>query len=609
MDDLLPVNASPSGRRAWTVAAALAAVFALACALRAPIAAMPLERDEGEYAYIAQRWLLGEVPYKSAFDQKPPGAFVAYLVFERLLGTSPAALHWGTQIYTLGTLAVLFFLGRRMFSPLVGFLAALFAAFLTADQGVLGNAANTEIFMLLPLAGAMLTTLRAVEDDSVAWAVATGLLGAAALLCKQVALPHVAFYFGVLLWLGRRHWALAAGMLLGLGVGLLPVVAYFAATGAWGDFLDCILVYNLSHVRTVPLWAYPQRFWPSFRALLQTAGPVYLLALAGLLAGWRRGPARARGGRLAALWLAVAGVAVCIGGYFFQHYFMHPIPPVALLAAVGLTDLLGLVASGRPRVVLAGVTAGLAIAFGVVRAPEYYLRGSPAQKCRALYVLHPFPESVEVARYVAERSGPDDPIFVFGSEPQIYYYARRKCSSRYIYANAWRYPSPTIRERQEAVLAEVRAHPPRFLIYVNIDLSLPSFAGQPDIVFRGLRPLIEESYRVVAVVAYSRETPMPLLRKPPWKRGGHRPLIWIYERVVRPGGGHVATEPGPVATLPRVLKTWSRPDLRRRRGNVATCPHIQATALGADSAPPLSSAGRLLFRVRAQGRTRWGYTI
>ena len=63
--------------------------------LRWPVADVPLERDEGEYAYIAQRWLRGKVPYRDAFDQKPPGVFVAYAVIETLIGASPAALHWG----------------------------------------------------------------------------------------------------------------------------------------------------------------------------------------------------------------------------------------------------------------------------------------------------------------------------------------------------------------------------------------------------------------------------------------------------------------------------------------------------------------------------------
>src|SRR5262249_42370580 len=77
-------SASPWIRRVTNLVATwrgellgLLLISGLALMLRWPIAAIPLERDEGEYAYIAQRWLAGEVPYKGSFDQKPPGVFAA----------------------------------------------------------------------------------------------------------------------------------------------------------------------------------------------------------------------------------------------------------------------------------------------------------------------------------------------------------------------------------------------------------------------------------------------------------------------------------------------------------------------------------------------------
>ena len=141
------------------------AICLFALLLRFPVAGMPLERDEGEYAYIAQQWLQGALPYRDTFDQKPPGVHLMYVLIESLAGTTPAAIHWATQIYTLGTLAVLFVLGRYLSSPAAGLAAAAFAAFMTVDPSVLGNAANTEVFMLLPLTAAMLAACYAIERD------------------------------------------------------------------------------------------------------------------------------------------------------------------------------------------------------------------------------------------------------------------------------------------------------------------------------------------------------------------------------------------------------------------------------------------------------------
>lgn len=83
---------------------AQAAVLALALLLRAAGADVPLERDEGEYAYIAWQWLEGVVPYVEPFDQKPPAVFAAYALILATLGDSPSAIHWGAQLQLLGAL-------------------------------------------------------------------------------------------------------------------------------------------------------------------------------------------------------------------------------------------------------------------------------------------------------------------------------------------------------------------------------------------------------------------------------------------------------------------------------------------------------------------------
>src|SRR5947199_2707664 len=108
-------------------------VCLFACLLRWPIAAVPLERDEGEYAYIAQRWALGEVPYRDSFDQKPPGVFAAYAVIQRILGESPDATHWGALVVTLGTLVCVAVAGRQLGGPVAGGAGAVVAAHMVGD--------------------------------------------------------------------------------------------------------------------------------------------------------------------------------------------------------------------------------------------------------------------------------------------------------------------------------------------------------------------------------------------------------------------------------------------------------------------------------------------
>jgi hypothetical protein len=510
--------ASPRSSRLPTVAS-LAGVFGVALLLRVPIADIPLERDEGEYAYIAQRWLQGEIPYRDNFDQKPPGAFLAYLVFLRVFGSSPAALHWGAQVYSLGTLVFLFFLGRHLLSVQAGTVAALFYAVMAADPVVFGNAANTEVLLVLPMAGAAFGTVAAVERDSVAWAFVTGIAGAASVLCKQIAAFPLAF---LLLWLllrGQRRWVLAGAVVAG-GIALtVPVVGYFALHGAWREFYDCVIGYNLTYTADIPWSHYPRRFWPVSRGLVVSFWPVYLLAglaaVNAFLGAWLRGTRQRHRAFLFLLgWLGATFLGAATGGHFFPHYFIPTFLPIALLAGAGLVGLTATIRSPSMRAVAPVAIAGGVVLATVLLKPQYYLTWGGEAKCRGIYGGHNlFGQAPAVARFLASQSGPGETVFILGSEPQIYYYAERKCASRYIFV----YPlmsstnyEDTLRRQQE-VMRELRENDPEWVLTVFIPNSLGDLFLMPPDLFEGIRSLLAESYTPAAVI--------------PFQDGEHQPLL------------------------------------------------------------------------------------
>lgn len=55
----------------------------------------PLERDEGEFAYGAQRILAGEIPYVSFYAMKLPGIYVTYAVMSSFFGEHARGIHLG----------------------------------------------------------------------------------------------------------------------------------------------------------------------------------------------------------------------------------------------------------------------------------------------------------------------------------------------------------------------------------------------------------------------------------------------------------------------------------------------------------------------------------
>ncbi len=119
----------PGPRASWLIVAAACAGVAL---IRWRLLDLPLERDEGEYAYFGQLLLQGHPPFDHAYSMKLPGTALAYAGFMALLGQTAAAIRTGLLAVNAGTTALLFLLGRRLLGPLGGLASALaFAALST----------------------------------------------------------------------------------------------------------------------------------------------------------------------------------------------------------------------------------------------------------------------------------------------------------------------------------------------------------------------------------------------------------------------------------------------------------------------------------------------
>src|SRR5437016_11576238 len=73
----------------------LAIVIAVVVFIRIRLLGIPLERDEGEYAYAGQLMLQGIPPYKLAYNMKFPGTYAAYAVIMSIFGQTIFGIHLG----------------------------------------------------------------------------------------------------------------------------------------------------------------------------------------------------------------------------------------------------------------------------------------------------------------------------------------------------------------------------------------------------------------------------------------------------------------------------------------------------------------------------------
>ncbi len=106
--------AAPSSPLKPTTLCLLALLMAFSFLIRRPFLNVPLERDEGVRATIAQGMLEGAgLPYRDFYTNKPPIVLFVYLFIFKTFGHSVRAIHQFVQLYALLGIILIFALVRR----------------------------------------------------------------------------------------------------------------------------------------------------------------------------------------------------------------------------------------------------------------------------------------------------------------------------------------------------------------------------------------------------------------------------------------------------------------------------------------------------------------
>jgi hypothetical protein len=196
-------------------------------------------------------------------------------------------------------------------------------------------------------------------------------------------------------------------------------------------------------------------------------------------------------------------LAVCAGWIFRGHYFLLLLPAAGLLAGVAAQALLQFMARPQYRVHPAALPLllfGVAATWSLLESRGIFFQLSPAQVSRAMYGSNPFPESVEIGRYLASHCSPEARIAVIGSEPQIYFYSRRRSATGYIYMYPLTEPQPFAPAMQEEMIREIENTDPDYVVFVHIPSSWQELAYADPAIVDWFRKYRQERLRPVGVV-------------------------------------------------------------------------------------------------------------
>jgi Dolichyl-phosphate-mannose-protein mannosyltransferase len=476
--------------------------------IRCRLRAVPLERDEGEYAYAGQLILQGIPPYKLAYSMKLPGTAAAYSLILATLGQSPSAVHVGLIFVNAATSLLVFLLASRLFGFLAGAVACAGYALLSANPSGLGLAGHASHFVVLPALAGLLLLLGALESNKAWQFFCSGLLLGIAFVMKQ---PGILFFLfgGVYLLQARlRSPGRWRGMASSLGPfasgGALPFAVtclLMLTTGVFQKFWFWTFSYTSQYASRVPLDVGFALFKFIIPHVVEPVFLIWLIAGVGLTAFLWCSRARSQG-VFAGLFLLFSILGVCPGLYFREHYFILMLPAVSLLAGLAVSCATDKLSAWKSSPALSAVPILLflvAFAYTIYGQREVFFQMTPLEVCRSIYGANPFPEALDVARLVRLQTPKSTPLAIVGSEPEIFFYANRPSATGYIYTYELMEPQKYAAIMQSEMIAEIEKAQPELLIYVDVPLSWLPQEDANMYIFDWFRNYVAQNYRLLAV--------------------------------------------------------------------------------------------------------------
>ena len=485
------------------------AAIVLAAVVRIRLSDMPLERDEGEYAYAGQLILKGIPPYLEAYNMKFPGTYYAYALIMGVFGQTPRGIHVGLMLVNAGTALIVFAIARRLADDLCAAVAATTFVILSLDRWIMGISAHATHFVILPALGGLLLLLARRNSRRLWPSLAGGALLGIAVLMKQHAVVFLPL--GVVLIAlhasggGSARWTTTTAKVAVLCLGTVLPLGMVAAILYWQGVLDrCwfwTVRYAREYVSEVPLSFAWTTLSHGFTLVTHSTLAYWVVAAIGLVAlVLGRWPFLTRFFLFGLLVASFLGV--CPGFYFREHYFILLLPAVSLLVGITAVRLRRLLGRHFAPATSLSMTVTLFAALGalfVVREHGYLFSMTPRELSRIQYGTNPFIEAIDIARYIRGHTGEQDRIMVVGSEPEIYFYADRVSASRYIYTFALMEPQSYAVHMQDEMIQEMSTAHAKFLVIVD---AYTSWLARPESnrkIIDWAKAYVRECYDLVGV--------------------------------------------------------------------------------------------------------------
>lgn len=436
-------------------------VFFLVLLLRGNSITAPFERDEGEYAYSARILLRGGVPYEETFIQKPPLIMYTYAIGQLFDPRGVVAPRILAILFILGTIYLIGYITHKEYGWLAGVAGMWIITPMLSFPYLAALAANTEIFMLLPLVATVALYVRAKSDPhtSLLYMIFASSIATVAILYKPIAIFPLSLLFVV--WFVniavktknmRTMFFVILSWITGFVVSAALFLGYFFIRGAGKAFWEVVIDFNRFYVSFFGFGF--EYVLQRFMTFLIKWTPLCLLFVVAIVMQLKK----------SLLYLGLFCISLL--GVFqtpIGHYYLLLVPFWAILSA-GAVVALGSYIEEKSELFIILLITCIVVIYMLLGVGEQFSKTPPEMSQWIYGQGNPFIESSMMSEQLAQITTKSDYVFVAGSEPQILYYADRKSSSRFVITYPFVIQTPMQLSYQQEAIRDIENRRPKAIV-------------------------------------------------------------------------------------------------------------------------------------------------
>jgi Dolichyl-phosphate-mannose-protein mannosyltransferase len=439
--------------------------------VRLRLADLPMERDEGEYAYAGWQILRGKLPYADFYNMKFPGVYYMYAAVFSVAGHSMVAVRIAVLMMNLlSSFFIYKIVEKRLFSTMdtpsneAKWLAGGFYLLLSMSFGAQGAIANCEHFVVFyATLGLWLLSERSLFLSGLA-------LGVGVLMKQQGLVVGAFAVFTILyeLYKDDNKSLIIKGLFLfsfGLFLPFMGLLAFVLKNNLFDNFY----FYTFDYAK-----AYSEILTPTFKEIhtflnVFIDNPIlWLIFFIGIVKIgidiFKKKSLYTEGGGFLLLW-AVSLIAVSAGWYFRPHYWQLMFPAVALVAAYTLSRQSWQIFNYKltKNKILAVIFVS-----ALLSQPCYFFIYPHEHIFRKMYPYDFFTDIRRFSEFLQQKIPQNARMGQYSCEPQVWFYAKTESASGFMYGYPLTENQPYAEVMTNTYIQETEKANPDWLLYSNI---------------------------------------------------------------------------------------------------------------------------------------------